>query len=219
VPERIIGPFAFPTRKEAETRIRAILHESNLHEPLVGDEFALIRALLDLHHDAKTKIGAGVVSINVRVIEFGARGFWITRTDGSSIDFSYRTALNGAPTQKTLVQQALRWEIQDQIEEFRAEAFADGPVTCPLTHQPLSQSTAEIDHIVPFADLITEFVPAVGGWLVLQVECVGETGCRRQLVDREIAQTWQDLHKATAQLRVVHKSANLARYRKAPSQP
>lgn len=210
---RIIGPYKFPTKKSAEEAIKEVLHGSPLNTPLTGEAFGLIRALLDNHHDAAAKIGAGVSQIEVRIIEFGARGFWIVRVDGSAVDFSYRVALNGAPSSRANVTAALRWEIQDQIDRFRDEAFSKGAVVCPLTNQPLHRGNAHVDHVTDFAEMADKLVEAVGGWDALEVECVGETGARRQLKDRQIAQVWQLYHERMATLRLVHKSANLARRR------
>lgn len=212
--EYVIGPYVFSTKKSATEYVREILHSSTLEQPLEGEAFTLIRSLLDLHHAAETKIGVGVASIEVRIIEFGSRGFWITRTDGTMTDFSYRTALNGAPTLKANAQAALRWEVHSQIEEFRESVFRDGPVTCPLTGQTLTHDTAHVDHAdPPFAELAENFAALAGGWSALEVKCADGPGCRRYLKDQELGEVWRQHHQLAARLRVVHRDANLARSR------
>lgn len=216
--ERVIGAFIFPTRKAAEREIRRILHDSPLDIPLQSHEHDLIAALASCHHEAETKIGVGIQHITVRQVEYGSRGFWITRTDGTSVDFSYRTALDGAPSHRQQVNEALRVEVSDEIIEFRHRWFAenanfDGMVTCPLTGVRFPHGrTAHVDHVLPFAELVERFVKLAGGYE--QLECVPEPHGigRPRLRDREIAAAWQRFHADNAQLRVIHASANLARY-------
>lgn len=212
--ECVIGPYSFPTKKAATEQIRTVLHSSELEQPLVGEALTLIRSLLSLHHEAEMKIGSGVRSIEVRIIEFGSRGFWITRTDGTMTDFSYRTAMSGAPTPKANVQAALRWEIQHQIEAFRDDAFKDGMIRCPLTGQVMTRGMANVDHAEPtFAEMAENFAAVTGGWSALEVECEEGPGCRRLLRDRELGETWRRYHQQVARLRVVHRDANIARHK------
>ncbi len=214
---KIIGSFEFPTKKEATARIRDILHGAPLSEPLVGDDLALISALVTGHPDAAEKIGTGIRSINVRIIEHGSRGFWITRTDGSVIDFSYRVCLDNALAgHRPRVLDALRRGIEDQVKEHRRRYFATttGP-RCPLTDQPLRPDQAHVDHEHPtFAELAAIFIIAAGGDPGLIPTRPAPNGIGHVLADPLHLQAWQDFHRAKATLRVIHRSANLARYRR-----
>lgn len=214
---KIIGPFEFPTKKEATTQIRDILHTAPLREPLAGDDLALISALVTCHPDAEEKIGAGIQSINVRIIEHGSRGFWITRTDGTVIDFSYRVCLNNSLAgHRPRVLDALRRGIDDQINDHRRHFFATTTEPrCPLTDQPLRPDQAHVDHEHPtFAELAATFIAAVGDPATIPTRAA-PNGIGHVLANPTHLAAWQDFHRAKATLRVIHRSANSARYRRA----
>lgn len=216
--EKVIGSFSFPTRKAAEAAIREILHVAELKQPLVGNERDLIEGLVYCHPTASEKIGAGIESIDVRVIEHGARGFWITRVDGTAVDFSYRKALDGAPNYRQTVLSALRREVKDQVNEFRRAWFAenDDP-RCSLTGQVLTMGPeAHVDHWDPsFAELANDFVSALGGWDQIPIK---PAGVGQELADENHRVIWLYVHQQRARLRVIHRSANLARNRRAATQ-
>lgn len=214
--EKVIGPFVFPTRKAAEQEIRRILHGSEPGHPLEGDDLALITGLLGCHPRATQKIGCGIRTIEVRRIEYGSPGFWITRIDGTGDDFSYRTALNGTLSRKAAVRAAMRHAIRPQVDAFRRSHFdqhadADGTVLCPLTGLRVRTSGAHVDHIEPFAELADRFVETCGGFEAIRLGTSRDHPgpALTNPVQRDV---WQAYHAQTARLRVVHASANLARY-------
>lgn len=209
-----IGAFAFATKRAAQSEIRRILHDTPLNRPLVGAELELIAALLGLHHEAKEKIGPGVAKIEVRQIEYGSRGFWVTRTDGSAVDFSYRTALNGAGSHRSQCLQAMRFAVAQQIKDFRRAAFAENPdQVCPLTGIPLTNDpTTHVDHIVEFSTIADVFATTVGGWHILPIgSSVTHPG---PALGEPWVDLWREFHAEHAQLRIIHSSANLMRVRR-----
>lgn len=211
------GRFTFPTQKAAKERIQAILYDYPTRSPLVDDALELVTAIVAAHPSAADKIGPGVASIDVRATNHGNRGFWITRTDGSVIDFSYLKALCGEHSHKTRVCGALRFAVRDQIDGFRRGWFAtmatrgETPL-CELTGQRLwFGPQAHVDHIAPlFVELAERFISAVGSWETVATRPV-PSGIGQMLADEHLATAWQAFHEATAVLRVVHASANLAR--------
>lgn len=212
--ERVIGAFAFPTKKAAECEIRRILHENPLDTPLSGGDAELIESLLGVHPDAAAKIGAGVERIEVRRIDYGSRGFWVTRVDGTQCDFSYRTALNGVGNHKAEVRRAMRQAIRSQVDEFRRVAFTDGQgsITCPLTGQAMALGPwAHVDHIVDFAVIADVFAEQIGGYD--QVPIGKSSEHPGSALTEPCLSLWRQFHQSVAQLRVVHASANLARYK------
>lgn len=218
VAEKIIGPFTFPTRKAAEEEVKRILHGTQFRQPLTGPEYDLISSLVTCHPESETKIGSGILSIEVRQIEFGHPGFWITRTDGSSLDFSYRKALDGAPSHRQQVHAALRWAVRYQIDAFRVETFTlysddYGQVTCPLTDEPITTSNAHVDHIIPFRVLVEHFVSTIIGGYNKVIVKPSEEHAGPELVNVDQRNKWRLYHSHLAQLRIVYPSANLARYR------
>lgn len=214
--EKIIGSFTFPTRKAAEAEIRRVLHGTERGTPLEGADFDLIRGLLDCHPDATEKIGRGIASIKVRSIEYGSPGFWITRIDGTGDDFSYRKALDGAPNRNAAIRQAMRHAIRHQIDEYRRAQFAaradrDGMLLCPLTGLRVRPAGAHVDHIEPFADIASRFISGCGGPDSVPL---GSSPHHPgpALADPIQLTAWTIYHRQQARLRVVHASANLARY-------
>jgi len=75
---------------------RELLHGRGLGEELAGEDFALVRGILEHHPDKVAKIGSGVRGIKVdeSLHESGTRCFWVLRTDGSAEDFSIRRCLH-----------------------------------------------------------------------------------------------------------------------------
>lgn len=209
MPPYSIGPYPFRTKGEAEQEVRRILHESPMREPLRGYEHDLIRCLVDLHHDAAEKIGPGVKSIYVNVVEYGSRGFWIERTDATVIDFSYKRALR-KPTARADAAAAMRREIMPQVAEFLASAFAESDtIACPLTGQHLRRTDGHVDHVIPFASVAHDFLMHRGmSWDDVRVRG-NAIGC--ELSDRDLAHDWQEWHRSKAVLRFIHASANLRR--------
>lgn len=238
-----IGEYSFPSKAAAVAEIRRIKDEYPLDTPLLGDDAKLITALLGLHPDAAEKTGPGIQHITIRAIEYGARGFWVTRTDGSCDDFSYKTALNGDLSHTAQVKRAMRFAIDPQIKAFKDQQFqqvwgsppgappynpdldyfhADNlwatsivhtPLICPITNNQLdNNATTHVDHHnPPFAELIAKFVTDVGGFDNIRTE-PSPTHPGQQLCEPTKTQ-WIDFHQQHATLRLIHRSANLARAR------
>ena len=209
-----IGEFTFRTKKDASEHIRAILHTTTPGTSVVGGEYDFIRGLLDHHPCAAEKIGCGVATIEVESIKGAAPGFMLTRTDGSRDDFSYKRCLHGEASHHSRVVQAMRNEVQDQIDAFRRNWFAmqEEPI-CELTGQKLRMGPeAHVDHLVPFREITSRFLAAFGGASGVQV-----TSSQRwpgtELSDRHVAQAWRIVHSRYP-LRVVHRSGNLMAARK-----
>lgn len=211
------GRFVFPTRKAAQEQLRSILNSQPLREPLAGADHDLLAAVVAAHPAAAENIGCGIAAIDVRVIDHGTRGFWITRTDGTRTDFSYLKALDGEHTHRSRVNQALRAATRDQVDQFRRDYFAahTAPV-CPLTEQPLrNDKLAEVDHDDPtFAELADRFVAILtdGRGHEHIATRAADNGIGQVLADPHIATVWQYYHRHHARLRVIHRSANSARY-------
>lgn len=215
MPPKLVGRFRFDSRKDAEAEIRRILHEAPLDVPLAGDERDLIEALIGLHPEAADKIGVGIQSVHVAVIDYGSRGFWVTRTDGSMCDVSYRKALTGAPANlRQQIHAALRMAVREDVNEFRRQWFAaagDNPI-CPLTGQRLTLGpSSHVDHIDPqFADIADEFIALCNG--VDNITIGSSPHHPGPAVASDVVRVaWIIHHRLHAHLRVVHGSANLAR--------
>jgi hypothetical protein len=213
----LLGSRAFGSKAEAKAAFGRILRTYPDDVPLAGDDAELVFLLVyeGRHPQTAEKVGPGIAEIVVRPSGYGTRGFWLRRVDGSMVDFSYRTALDGPPRPEVTVRAALRWEIDDQIATFRDSVrrrAVHGMVICGLCGQPVDIGTGHVDHAAPtFHQLAARFARATGGWAALAVECVGATG--RRLVDRQLAQVWWHYHARTARLRLTHARCNLTRGR------
>lgn len=82
-------------RGELGRRLAGIRGRYKAGEELQGQDFALVRKLLDLHPEHWTKIGSGVraIKLDASLHESGSTCFWLLRTDGSAEDFSTRKCL------------------------------------------------------------------------------------------------------------------------------
>jgi hypothetical protein len=213
----LLGSRAFGSKAEARAAFGRILRAYPDDVPLAGDDAELVFLLVyeGRHPEAVEKVGPGIAEIVVRPSGYGTRGFWLRRVDGSMVDFSYRTALDGPPRPEATVRAALRWEIDDQIAAFRDSVqrrAGHEPVTCELCGQPVDTGSGHVDHAAPtFQQLAARFAEATGGWGALAVECVGATG--RRLADRQLAEVWRRYHARTARLRITHARCNLTRGR------
>lgn len=213
MPRYSIGKRDFRTKTDARNEIRRILNAVQLGDPVAGDDGKLIADLLydGRHPETLEKIGSGIKRIEVRAASHGTRCFWIVRTDGTEVDFSFVTAMNGQPSRKAGVSAALREEISGQIDEFRRSQQTTIP--CALCGSPTTPESAWVTYLNPTFDKLAErFASACGGWGALPEDAVGPYG--RQLIDRKIAEEWRNFHRANAQLSLAHPRCNLTRPRK-----
>jgi hypothetical protein len=212
----VLGPREFASKAQAQSEFRRILNDNPDNTPLRGDDADLVALLIHegRHPETVEKIGPGIAEVFVRRSGYNTRGFWLLRVDGSLVDFSYLTALDGAPSPERTARAALRFEIADQIIAFRDSLMrgATGGPACELCAQPVTPDAVHVDHAEPtFDDMATQFAAALGGWQRLTVECVGATG--RRLVDRGLAQVWRRYHAHTGRLRLTRARCNLTRGR------
>jgi len=210
-----LGGHEYPSKKAAAKRVQTILAA---HPPgtMVTDPDALafLRDLFRLHRSWAQKTGRNdSYQVSVRSNEIGdARGFWIERADGTETDISYRKCL--APgTARARILQAFRFEIAQQVVDFRRRHYHLESVVCAITGENIApcHPSAHVDHEPPLRDLVEAFCGAVGITLE-EVEIAagdGVTGAR--LVDHEMAAAWQLFHARHAGLRWTTRAANLAR--------
>jgi hypothetical protein len=208
-----IGKRDFRTKVDARNEIRRILNSVQLGDTVTGDDSSLIADLLydGRHPETLEKIGSGIERIEVRAASHGTRCFWIVRTDGSEIDFSFITAMNGQPSLKAGVCAALREEIGGQVTEFRRDQQATVP--CAICGSPTTPETAFVTYLNPtFDELAEQFASSHGDWGAIPAAAIGPYG--RQLIDRRTAEEWRKYHRAKGQLSLAHPWCNLSRPRK-----
>lgn len=213
-----IGGRKFATKKAAAEEIRRILYTWPVNTTIVGDDATLLHALIALHPRADEKTGNGIQRITTqRVAPCNNRCFWITRTDGTGIDFSYKTALNGDASHPGVVRRAMRSSIHQQIIDYRRQRFAEpGTHLCPITFAPLrNDPDTHVDHYIPFINLADAFAKTVGGYDQIAIYHAAQPDLTGPQLHEPFRTQFQQYHQTHAKLRLLHATANLSRPRSA----
>lgn len=121
------------------------------------------------------------------------------------------------------VMQACRDLVQDQIKDYRDQfwerytdsverakkaGLANPPAPlCPVSRKPLHSGATHVDHnIVPFVDLVLNWCEA-NQLDINSLATVYRKG--RRFVSNELNTSWQEYHRAHAQLQLLRAKANL----------
>jgi hypothetical protein len=215
-----IGGLYFPTRKAASEHFREILWGRPRYARLTEPDHTHLRWLVERHHEYVQKAGAGIDYFIIVDTVYSAVGFNIVRIDGSTVDFSYITALDGqAPSAMRETLAALRWEVTDDIlrakaDYFRQHANADGTVACAITGQRITWKQSHADHAPPFffRTLADTFLTARNITLTPDLlKPSADHQIMQRLADRALAEDWRAFHHKLANIRVVKAYENTAR--------
>ena len=92
----------FAKAGDATAFFREILNRYGIGDRVSAEDAADLSALLERHDERDEKIGKGIAGFEVNnppadAPPFSTRCFWIVRTDGSKIDFSYPHCLEAKP--------------------------------------------------------------------------------------------------------------------------
>lgn len=172
----VLPSFQWGTRKDALAAFR-LLHTGGPYAPYdqitdPGHDL-MLRELLDLHPDAAEKIGAGVDHFYVGLTRDGdkynvrsnATGIWIRRTDGTDVDFSYRTCINDH-TLESDAKEGLRLAVEDRRLDYRQARFDDGTFASDISGTVFADR--EDGHVIydnpSWGQLTYQFAQAEGGW-------------------------------------------------------
>lgn len=207
-----LGSVVFDSKKAAKERIQSILHSYPLGQPLAADDLALVCAMLESHPEREAKVGVGIESVEVRINVFmkKTRGFWINRTDGSQVAFSYIACFQ-KESKEAKVKAALRRAIRPQCDAYLDDCFSDGyGLICCVSLEPVERRNAEVDHAEPntFQSLVERWTKDRGinlAALDLTKEEIGES-----IADDQVSADWQAFHYEHARLRVICKDAHKA---------
>lgn len=210
----LIAGVRFPSKAHAARDFQDILHRYKIGETLCPVDRDMVLALLELHPERDAKVGCGVLSVQVEAALYGSRCFWVTRTDGSRTDFSYRACLR-PPTAYEQAMAALRHEVEMQIYDFRAKSFRSGLCICAVTGVELRSDEAHVDHVIPFLDLAKQWAELTGRDLdKLEVNPTTDGCLVTYLTDGDAARSWSSFHQQNAKLRIVSRIANLSLLRR-----
>lgn len=91
----VIGDQYFSRQIDALNFFKEILSKYSLGERVsVADTKSLI-PLLDRHRHREEKVGSGVDYFIVDADGYGKQCFWVVRTDGTRVQFTYRRCITG----------------------------------------------------------------------------------------------------------------------------
>lgn len=204
MPQFTLGDRTFARKGDAVDHVRQVLNGTPLGATVTDP---LVYALLDLHPYAGDKKSRGVAGIEVHVNEWNQRAFTIRTDDDDLVVFSFRECFKpSTPAQDA--KSALRYEIREQITEFRRTA----PLICATTGIPVTYikgrpDTAEVDHAPPatFDRLAEDWALAVGGWDAVAHVSVDQ---HREISDSGQREDWRAHHRSNATLRLLSARAH-----------
>lgn len=172
----VLPSFSWPSKSAALGAFRA-LHDGSTYS--VYDRVSdpthdlMLRELLDLHPDAAEKIGVGVDHFFVGRTGDGDRfnvrpdatGIWIRRTDGSEVDFSYRTCINNH-TPEADAKEGLRLAIEGRRLAYRSARMAAGTFYSDVSGVAFAgRDEAQVIYDNPsWGQLTYHFAQGEGGW-------------------------------------------------------
>jgi hypothetical protein len=170
------------------------------------DDAKLVDVLTELareHPRPIEKIGAGieywVVCSNTDLHHrSGNKGFRIKQIGKDElVEFGYTKVLY-PPSSVEQLRTALTEEARDITEQFRADAFKDGPVTCFRTGEILTNKTdGQAIHVNPTRSVLHSQFLIQEGLTVDQVALEPVPGASgKRLVDRELAARWRAFQSA-----------------------
>jgi hypothetical protein len=166
------------------------------------DHVFLLTEIFPRHPDWAEKQGAGVLNVEVRVSGmYKSTGFWLVRADGTEVDISYRTALDGRGTERARTTKAARCEISAQMGAWKVA-------------NPMLEPGMHCDHIEPFDAILTDWLRAVGLEHGEIVVISNKVGFQDLFLSRELALSWQRFHKRRARYQWLAAAENIAKSNK-----
>lgn len=206
-----VAGVEFPSKQACADHARHIYKESALSERLPVEADVFLRDLIRRHPEAESKIGVGIDHFTVEPNEYGARTFWLHRTDGTSTDFSFLQCI--APTtHKGDVIAAMRQAITDQILAFKSTSFSGRTeVPCAETGAPVQWNECHVDHYpARFSEIASGFLVGLDADSIQLADTRdGKIGV--ELADPQFRQSWCAHHAKHARYRIVTPAVNLAR--------
>lgn len=212
------GRFGFNRKSDVIDHCRNILARYNEGERiLLKDDHDFLSNLLLGHKDCLDKIGGGIhYFTNRKMPPYNNKCFFIVRTDGSEIDFSFMQCISPSDHRKDVLQ-SMRMAVLDQILAFKDDFFesiraGDNSLVCPITGMGLTRQNTHIDHAAPItfqylADLFLKLNDITYGHIRLNES---PDGFGSVFDDLALINEWRRYHAKFAILRAVHRDANLS---------
>lgn len=224
----VSSTLSWSSRADAEAECQGILRNpaTVIGQPIVaGRDFDVMSAILEIHPNAVAKTGVGVQYFFVGrnsnadgiAVSADSVGFWIMRTDGSPVEFSYLESIYPSDDRRK-VRDALRGEIRDLRNAFLDGLFVVGAeVRCSISGDHIAfRSKAVVIYEQPhFSQLAYQFVMSEGGWSSISLTNGGQGAfIGDALADRQQAVRWRAFFQRCANLRVGTASESARRPKK-----
>ncbi|MFC8765809.1 DCL family protein [Streptomyces sp. NPDC057193] len=207
----------YPSKGDAKAAVRAVLHGHPKGTELTGEDFDLVRDLLDMHPDSAGKIGDGVGAIKIGPSPHPKYqkypSFWVVRPNGSTVDFSYKDCFDH-PSLRSQVHNIMRVEIEDKTTAYFESRLAEGTFTSDESGVPLQLHDTAVSYFrgPPFSQIADEFADAEGGWETIELTPSTDQGLGR-FVDRNQAERWRAWWEDRAVLALLTQAENRGRPR------
>lgn len=213
-----IGTKQFATKEDLKTFTKEILYKYSYNQVIPSPDADFLKDLVANHPEAEMKIGCGIDFFTIKP-NMTSRVFYLTRTDGTSTDWSYLSCVT-PPSRLTIVKKAGRNTVRDQVIDFKRRNFKPGMI-CPVSGRSIDTSPlAHVDHMSPtFDEIVTSFIKE-RDLDIAQIELEG-------MQDNAIQKTWagvlgeefKSYHASRAQFQIVHEYANLSLLDSKKNQP
>lgn len=199
------------TKKATLAHTRKILNSLETNAILKNEEHrSFLIKLFTRHPYAKDKIRDGIKGITVRRghPRYPGRCFWIQRLDDSWIDISFHECVRASSPFQNFCR-AMRYVIQEQIDNFRREAFLNKTyIVCPENNTKVYKHNCHVDHYKPqFVEIVRKFIEEFG----VNVKIQKYDDFSNTLKDDKIKNQFYDFHKKICSLRITSISGNLRR--------
>jgi hypothetical protein len=221
----ILKRRSFQSKKEAQEYFRMEISSRDVGTEITSQEefFADIRSLIERHPEREQKVGVGIEAFIVRLDDNRNKMLWLRRTDGSSTDFSYITCIRGnGMSLRQEFAEAARKTVEPHITEFRDDYVRrfmnpDGQIPCEETGVLMNIKDSHVDHFpVTFQTLVDQFLDQTSIGLTRNIlSAPADRQTHTSFVCPKTAAMFLDFHRSNATLKVVHKTVNLKRKRKA----
>ena len=222
----VTASLSWPTQQAAEKECVNILRNSGY---LPGDKItdlahiAVLTELLNIHPRALAKIGVGLDHFQVKLmaktpgqtVSDQALGIWISRVDGSGVDFSYQEAISPSDD-KRKVTSALKAAVEDSRLAYRESRFLSGNAKSDVSGAPFGRrSDASVIYVSPtFAQLAFRFAESEGGWAAVKLQSGGSDAfIGEELSDPGQLARWRTFYETYARRSLVTRSEGARRPR------
>jgi hypothetical protein len=106
------------------------------------------------------------------------------------------------PTANQILHRAMRYAIEPQIAEFKAEHRLDMLAPCPVSGDYLGPD-AQVDHEIPFHVLADHFISKNSG-----ISYFYSVAQKNYIVEQPERTKWEKFHRKNAKLRYLSKQSN-----------